>query len=140
MEIQSIDLFGKRIGFMKIKTTTVNTQTNKTVPGIVFLRGDAVAILPVITSESQQFVLVTEQVRVPIGQKFLEIPAGMTDGDGNLSGVAIKELQEETGISSINAHDLVSLGQIVPSPGGCDEKLHLYLLKLQFTDAQIAEM
>lgn len=60
MEIQSIDLFGKRIGFMKIKTTTVNLQTNKPVPGIVFLRGDAVAILPVITSESQQLVLVTE--------------------------------------------------------------------------------
>lgn len=60
IEVQSIDLFGPRIGFMKIKTDIVIKETGNRVPGIIFLRGDAVAVLPIIKSESKTVVLLTE--------------------------------------------------------------------------------
>eukprot|EP00766_Chilomastix_caulleryi_P001036 gnl/Chilomastix_caulleri/2016.p2 GENE.gnl/Chilomastix_caulleri/2016~~gnl/Chilomastix_caulleri/2016.p2 ORF type:complete len:108 (+),score=23.56 gnl/Chilomastix_caulleri/2016:238-561(+) len=79
-------------------------STGKRVPGIIFMRGGSVAILPIITvegdeGENSQFVLLTEQPRVgSCSSKFLEIPAGMLDGDGHFVGVAAKELEEETSI------------------------------------------
>lgn len=60
VEVQSIDLFGPRIGFMKIKAEVTNKALGVRVPGIVFLRGDAVAVLPIIKSERSVLVLLTE--------------------------------------------------------------------------------
>ncbi len=69
------------------------------VPGIVFLRGGAVAILVLLACEDKTFILLCRQPRVPVGSvSFPEIPAGMLDGDGKFAGVAAKELEEETGL------------------------------------------
>eukprot|EP00703_Trepomonas_sp_PC1_P000181 JAP96425.1 NUDIX hydrolase [Trepomonas sp. PC1] len=137
--IQSIDLFGKRIGFLKIKAEILNIEDNKTIPGIIFFRGDAVAILPIIKTPSQQWIMLTEQFRAPLGRKLLEIPAGMCDGDGNFSGVAIKELEEETGLH-LNSKQLFDLGSFIPSAGGCDEKIHLFGLEIEKTDQEVELM
>ena len=152
--IQSIDFFGSRIGFVKFKAfvtkrdTRDNTQRLK-VPGIVFMRGAAVALLPVITvdGDAEPYTLLTLQARVPIGKAaFPEIPAGMMDGENNFVGTAARELKEETGILP-DRTELTDLTKEIygnrfhgmyPSPGGCDEYLRIFLWerKMSWLDYQ----
>ena len=69
------------------------------VPGVVFLRGGAVAILVLLKCDGKTYVLLCRQPRAPVGRSdFPEIPAGMLDGDGKFAGVAAKEMEEETGL------------------------------------------
>ncbi len=64
------------------------------------------------------------QFRYPIGRAMLEVPAGKLEkGESPLNG-AIRELREETGLT---ADKIVYFGGTYPSPGFCDEQLHLYL-------------
>ena len=46
---------------------------------------------------------------MPTGNNLLEIPAGMLDGNGDITGVAIKEIKEEAGID-ISKEKLTYLG------------------------------
>ena len=133
LEVQSIDRFGSsRIGFVKIKSQAVRNGTS--IPGIVMLRGSAVAMLVILTDEQtkEQYSILTKQPRVPIGKILLEIPAGMTDGEGNLKGVAIKELEEECGLK-VDPSELIDLTELTygtdgvyTSPGLLDEFIRLF--------------
>ena len=64
------------------------------------------------------------QFRYPIGRAMLEVPAGKLEkGEDPLEG-AVRELREETGLT---AEKLVYFCGTYPSPGFCDEQLHIYL-------------
>ncbi|CAN6179601.1 unnamed protein product [Urochloa humidicola] len=136
--IQGVDMFGKRVGFLKFKADIVDEETKTKVPGIVFARGPAVAVLILLESNGQTYAVLTEQVRVPIGKFVLELPAGMLDDEkGDFIGTAVREVEEETGIK-LNLEDMVDLtallnpatgGRILPSPGGCDEEIGLFLYR-----------
>ena len=146
IHIQSVDMFGKRVGFMKIKADIIHSITKQPIPGICFLRGGSVAILIIIECEGTEYVILTSQARVPIGQSDCrEIPAGMLDGDGNFAGVAAKELKEETGLE-INSDKLFNLTAlsgntaVYPSPGGCDEFIRIYLYKCTMTADELQEL
>jgi hypothetical protein len=89
IHVQSLDLFGvaprQRVGF--IKFVADNTVDGHPAPGIVFMRGGAVAVLVVIECEGEEFALLVRQPRLPIASGgFDEIPAGMLDGSGHFSG------------------------------------------------------
>ncbi|CAM8946568.1 unnamed protein product [Rhodiola kirilowii] len=136
--IQDVDMFAKRIGFLKFKADVCDKESGQQVPGIVFARGAAVAVLVILESGDETFAVLTEQARVPVGKVILELPAGMLDDDkDNLLGTAVREVEEETGIhlSRANMVDLTaflepSTGCIVfPSPGGCDEEMSLFLYR-----------
>ena len=100
IEVTDVDYFGPRVGFLKLKTDVDFNGVR--LPGIVFLRGGAVAILVVVRCEGVKYAVCCRQPRVPCGQSaFLEIPAGMLDGSGHFAGVAAKEVCEMT-ISSLN--------------------------------------
>ncbi|CAN6223592.1 unnamed protein product [Urochloa humidicola] len=87
--IQGVDMFGKRVGFLKFKADIVDEETKTKVPGIVFARGSAVAVLILLESNGQTYAVLTEQVRVPIGKFVLELPAGMLDDEkGNKPAMA----------------------------------------------------
>lgn len=73
------------------------------------------------------YMLLTRQYRVPVGKWLLEAPAGMIDESGHFSGVAAKELKEETGID-IDISELKEIGSMYPSPGGSDEELIMYVV------------
>ncbi|XP_004300733.1 PREDICTED: nudix hydrolase 14, chloroplastic [Fragaria vesca subsp. vesca] len=145
--IQGVDMFGKRIGFLKFEADVIDKETGKKVPGIVFARGPAVAVLILLESVGKSYAVLTEQVRVPVGRIILELPAGMLDDDkGDFLGTAIREVEEETGIS-LKQEDMVDLTafldqstgcRMFPSPGGCDEELSLYLYRGQ-VDKEIIE-
>ncbi|KAK9668239.1 hypothetical protein RND81_13G043800 [Saponaria officinalis] len=134
--IQGVDYFGKRVGFLKFKADIVDKEIGEKVPGIVFARGPAVAILILLESDGETYAVLTEQVRVPTGQFVLELPAGMLDDDkGDFVGTAVREVEEETGIS-LKVEDMVELTsfldpstgrKVFPSPGGCDEELSVFL-------------
>ncbi len=98
--VQSVDMFGPRVGFIKFKAQ-VSDKEGTVVPSIVFMRGASVAVLFVIRcdEDGELFTILTVQARFPTGKHaFHDIPAGMVDGNGDFSGVAAKEMKEETGI------------------------------------------
>ena len=138
LTIQSIDMFGPNIGFLKFNAKISDDRIpGKFVPGIVFMRGGSVAILYVINGE---YALMTVQNRIPqASQNEVEIPAGMLDGNDNFIGVVAKELEEETG-EVIKTDCLIPLGFMKPSQGGCDEVVHLYAYECQMSDEKIQEL
>jgi ADP-sugar diphosphatase len=52
----------------------------------------------------------------------------MVDEDKNFLGVVAKELEEECGIK-ILGKELTELGEMLVSPGGSDEIIHLYFVE-----------
>ncbi|KAH7549520.1 hypothetical protein JRO89_XS13G0044000 [Xanthoceras sorbifolium] len=118
--IQGVDMFGKRIGFLKFKADIFYKETGKKVPGIVFARGPAVAVLILLDSGGETYAILTEQVRVPTGRVVLELPAGMLDDDkGDFVGTAVREVSLSLYIFFLS---------VFPC-GGCDEEISLFLYK-----------
>lgn len=150
IHIQSVDWFGPRVGFVKFVCDA--TFNGKRIPGIVFARGGAVAILPVLECGGAQFVLCCRQPRLPCGSSsFLEIPAGMLDGSGHFTGVAAKEMEEETGLVMYDDElvDLTALAYgnstagrrgVYPSVGACDEFLRLFLYRTSMSVVQLESL
>ena len=93
-----------------------------------------VGIVPV-TQDNE--ILMVRQFRYPLGKELLEIPAGkLAPGEDPLD-CAVRELSEETGCTA-GRH--VFLGEIYPTPGYCEEKLHIYLaLDLEYGKAHLDE-
>jgi ADP-sugar diphosphatase len=165
VHFQSLDMFGPRVGFIKMNADIVTREGAKFVPGITLLRGGAVAILIIITCEGKDYVVLTAQPRAPVSiSDLLELPAGMLDGSGNFAGVAAKEIKEETGLD-IKLEDLINLSEMAwggaegkkpmgnsplentrtprgmyPSAGGCDEFITLFLHRTAMTRPQLSEL
>lgn len=125
------DVYGKDIpksNVAFIKFIADVKYGNFAVPGIVFMRGNCVAVFIVVHHKDKQYALLVSQARFPIGQGcYDEICAGMVNADGNYVSGAATEVYEETGIK-LTDKDLVNkyLGSIYPSPGACDEKIELF--------------
>ncbi|VVB07694.1 unnamed protein product [Arabis nemorensis] len=149
VHIQGVDMFGRRIGFLKFKADIFDKETGHKVPGIVFARGPAVAVLILLESDGETYAVLTEQVRVPTGKIVLELPAGMLDDDkGDFVGTAVREVEEEIGIK-LKKEDMVDLTafldpstghRIFPSPGGCDEEMSMFLYRRQVEQETITQL
>lgn len=136
--IDSIDLFGQHVGFVKFQAKV--TCKGVFVPGIVFMRGESVAVLIILSLNGEKFILCTKQARFPVGDSgLLEIVAGMVDEDGNVLGAAAKELKEEANIS-VNVGELINLGFMYPSPGGSDERILLYAYEMIIDQEQFDQL
>lgn len=104
--------------------------TTKILDREIFERGtDAVAILP-FDPVSEEVVLIEQfrpgALKDKVSPWLIEIVAGMIDaGEGEIDA-AIRELKEETGID-IAAKDLHYINSVYPSPGGCSERVTIFV-------------
>jgi ADP-ribose pyrophosphatase len=88
----------------------------------------AAAVVPILLREADgvPLVVLVEQERPAVGQRTLELPAGLLDAGEEPAAAARRELHEETGY---DAAQLEPLGTIYSSPGFTDETLHLFLAR-----------
>ena len=137
-----------KLGFVKcILSNAIDSKTGKKImSNIVFIRGHSVAVLIIVKvlekTEEQNvkyYVLLCEQMRAPMGKKINEICAGMTDSEGNIMSVVLKEVKEETGINIKHIEELWPLGTIMPSPGACDEVIYLYAFETVMSEREFEE-
>lgn len=83
----------------------------------------------VILAVNEGQVILVEQYRVPLGQRCLELPAGLVGDDTAGEGVetaAARELEEETGY---RAERIDVLGEFCSSPGMTSERFTLVRAK-----------
>lgn len=73
-------------------------------------------------------ILLVKQFRYPYMESLLEIPAGKRDkaGDSDPLTCGKRELKEETGAV---ANTYISLGQLYPTPGYCNEIIYMFAAK-----------
>lgn len=85
-----------------------------------------------LTDEDE--LLFVRQFRYPYGEVVLELPAGKRDKNGEEPlECGKRELLEETGATAAHYR---YLGPLYPTPGYCDEVIHLFLAQgLSFGDA-----
>lgn len=69
-------------------------------------------------------VALVRQYRHPVGKELLEIPAGRLEVGEDPAVCAAREIEEEIGF---RAERLEKLAAFYPTPGFCEEKLHVYL-------------
>lgn len=147
--IQHADIPG-RILFIKFKCIAyLKGETKHPIPGIIILRGGAITCLIELICEGKTYALLVQQPRLPIGQSgYVEAVAGMIDGDSNIKGAGLREIEEETGLklSSNDLIDLTALAQgpaspgYLSSPGLIDEFIHVYLYRGQVTKEKLAQL
>lgn len=128
------------LGYMRAKMVynhVINPTTNEPmeVPGLAFIRGDSGAVLTFLRSRGIDYVVMTEQARVPIcDPAFREIPAGMLNDAKGMRGFAAAvaaEMHEEVGLDLDMEEDLKPLGYSILSPGGSDEGMRLFFTRVQ---------
>ncbi|KAF9585877.1 hypothetical protein BGW38_000268 [Lunasporangiospora selenospora] len=154
IEVRSVDYFGPRVGFVNLSVDAQLTETGQRPPGLVFMRGGAVAVLLIVRSRQpsgviSEHVVLTKQPRLSIPSfNFPEIPAGMLDGSGDFVGKCAEELKEECGITLEN-DKLIDMTQLAygsdwsgvyPSAGGCDEFLRLFVSYKDMDWTQLQEL
>lgn len=101
----------------------------------VFERGNSVAVL-LFDPKLQQVVLV-EQFRTGcLDNKpspwVIELVAGSMEPDETAEDLAVREAQEEAGCSISN---LTKIGDIIVSPGGCTEKVTIFMAHVDSSQA-----
>jgi ADP-sugar diphosphatase len=140
VNIQGVDMFGDKVGFVKFKVDATNLATGLKLPNIVFARGDSVGVLPVLeTPDGKEWAVTVRQARLPIGKTdFSEIPAGMTMGE-KTAETAVREMAEETGMLP-GEKNLLPLGSFYPSSGANDEQLTIYAIRQKVTQAQLDQI
>jgi len=89
----------------------------------------AAVILPI---DHDGRIIMVNQFRPSLKKWLIELPAGTLEKDEPIEACALRELEEETGYS---AQQLLSLGQVTPMAGFCDEIQHLFVAK-QLTRTQ----
>ena len=79
----------------------------------------------VVALDDEDRVVMLCQYRHPVRERMWELPAGLRDADGEPPlATARRELAEEVGLA---AERWSLLSTYHPSPGFCDERIHLYL-------------
>ena len=106
---------------LHIYKDTVRLPNGKTSTREYTVHHGAVCILPLLENGD---VLLEHQFRYPMGRELLEIPAGKLEPGEDPRAAAIRELEEECGLT---ADRVVDLHPVYPSVGYDTEVIHMYL-------------
>ncbi len=112
-----------------------STPEGQKIPPICFLKGEVVSMLICLIDENslEKYLLLVKQRRITEGGFTYEHPAGMVDADAAPKAIAIKEIQEETGLK-IHENEIKELGngqRFFPSTGTSDEAMYFYYCELK---------
>lgn len=110
----------KGISLQEEQTTLPN---GKTITHTTISHPGAAVILPI---ENNGNIIVINQYRPSLKKWLLELPAGTIEPNEPVELCAVRELAEETGYS---AETMISLGQVTPLAGFCDEIQYLFVAK-----------
>lgn len=117
--ISSQQIFAGRI--IDVRVDTVELPDGSTSTREIVSHAGAVAILP-LDHDGQ--IWLVRQFRKPLEKELLEIPAGTLEPGESPQDCAIRELEEETGLTAASWQSILSY---YSAPGFCDEKLHLFM-------------
>lgn len=116
-------------GLLKVYYDTVELINGKTAWREVIRHPGAVVVVPI---DNEGNIHLVRQYRYPYGKVVLEVPAGKLEYGEEPFLAAQRELSEEIGAE---ARQWVELGEMLPTPGFCDELQHVYLAEgLTFGD------
>ncbi|MBF4282172.1 NUDIX hydrolase [Vibrio anguillarum] len=101
----------------------VTLPTGKNIEHTTIVHPGAAVILPIT---EQGDIILINQFRPSLKKWLLELPAGTLEKGELPAECAHRELEEETGYS---ASELITLGQVTPLAGFCDEIQHLFVAK-----------
>ncbi|GAA5315016.1 MAG: ADP-ribose diphosphatase [Candidatus Pelagadaptatus aseana] len=101
----------------------------------IFIRGEAVGVL--LYDPVNDLIGLVEQFRIGAlqdahGPWCMEVVAGMVEANESLEEVAWREVEEET---DLKPDALEYICEYMASPGGCDERLHVYCARLNLQGA-----
>ena len=82
-------------------------------------RPDAVVMVPIIKTAQGGRLVVTKEFRVPIWDYEYGFPAGLIDGDEDITKTVTRELKEETGLNLVKITNVSSV--VYSSAGMSDE-------------------
>lgn len=106
-----------------MRVDTVATPEGNTATRELVEHPGGVCVVPLRTDGN---IVMERQYRRPFDVCLLEIPAGkLAKGEDPLE-CGKRELEEETGLC---AREYTPLGKMYPSPGFCDEVVHMYLAR-----------
>lgn len=139
-----VELLGKETpfrGFFRVDKLTLRHRAyqggwGQPVTREIFVRGEAAAVLPY--DPCRQEILLVEQFRVgAYGWRpspwCLELIAGIADKDGESHASLVRrEAVEEAGIE---LDDVEEICRYMPSPGGSDERLTLFIACADLSEA-----
>ncbi|OHS94718.1 hydrolase, NUDIX family protein [Tritrichomonas foetus] len=129
--IVTIDLFGKRIGYVEIEANYTLNNIKNTEKFI--LSGESCMVLVLLHSidTNENFTVLVQQPRVGCGKIMYEFPAGSTDGSKDFLATAARELAEEVGIHC-DVSDMIQVSQLF-----CPEHPKTYLNHPRFDQSML---
>ncbi len=110
-------------GFLKVELDRVSLPDGAITKREYIRHPGAVVILALFDDDT---VLVERQFRYPVGQVFIEYPAGKIDAGEDHLVCAQRELQEETGYTATDWHFVCTIHNAI---GYSDEALDIYLAR-----------
>lgn len=110
-------------GLLKVYYDTVELINGAHAWREVIRHPGAVVMVPV---DEQDNVYLVRQFRYPYGRVLLEVPAGKLEWGEEHFHAARRELEEEIGAK---AERWTPMGEMLPTPGFCDELQHVYLAR-----------
>ncbi len=126
MELKETTLTSKLVydgGLLKVYYDTVELVNGGTAWREVIRHPGAVVMVPV---DDEGNIYLVRQFRYPYGKVVLEVPAGKLERGEEPFPAAQRELEEEIGA---RAERWTPMGEMLPTPGFCDELQHVYLAR-----------
>jgi ADP-sugar diphosphatase len=138
-ELHTIRKKNGEVLFALVKIDAISEEGNKLLP-TALIRGNFVTILTVLIDidTKAKFYLMVKQRRVANGDIFYEHPAGMCDSESDPFKVALKEVEEETGlILKLENLKLLHKEKLYTSGGLLDESGSFFYAEIFMTHEEI---
>jgi ADP-sugar diphosphatase len=117
-----------------------DTPEGDKIPPVCFLKGLIISVLVCLIDEQsgEKYLLMVKQRRICDGGHTYELVAGMVDSDDDPHEVALREVEEETGLQ-LQAGQVILLNQepFFTTTGTSDEALYFYYCELSMSKEEI---